>query len=119
MTAGPAISFLSVGDKYAGVYALPGDQRWRTVGVNGKDSLFDTAREAEAIAGHVLCAKLHQQPATLLEPARKELHALLNDLMDWQAGMGGFEAAVWGRVARLRDRVAEPSTPVRLVAGAR
>jgi hypothetical protein len=119
MTAGPAISFRSLNGKYVGVYALPGDQRWRTVGANGKDSLFDTAREAEAIAGHVLCAKIHQSPAVLQEPHRQELHALLNDLVDWHAMMGGFEAPVWGRVEKMRERVAAPPARPRLVAGGR
>jgi hypothetical protein len=28
--------------------------------------------------------------------------------MDWQAGMGGFEAQVWAHVEKMRERLAEP-----------
>lgn len=112
---GPAITFRGPFQKpgepphYHGLYALPGDKTWRTVGVDGVPSQFDTAREAEAMAGHVLCAKLRQNPAIAQEPLRTEIHQLCNDLMDWQAGMGGFEAPVWGRVHKMRERVAGSS----------
>jgi hypothetical protein len=74
---GPAISFRTEGSRFTAVYALPGDGHWRTVSVDGKAITLDSAREAEAIAGHVLCAKLHQQPAVIQEPMRKSLHDLI------------------------------------------
>lgn len=110
---GPAITFRGPISRpnhapaWHGLYALPGDTKWRTVTDGTQPIAFDTARDAEAMAGHVLCAKLRQRPAEIPEPLRTQVHQLMNDLMDWQTMMGGFEAPLWGRVHKMRERVAE------------
>src|SRR5439155_14436990 len=36
-----------------------------------------------------------------------EMRQMLNELLEWEATMGGFDAEVWTRARAMRDRLAE------------
>jgi hypothetical protein len=58
------ITFRSIeterGIEYQALYATPNDHRWRTIRYPTDEAIpFDSAAEAEAAAGHALCAMLN------------------------------------------------------------